>query len=218
MAQGVSHRIFRPNHWVPSTTTTQPGRLETPAPPRSEQRACVGADSVWSSRKAAAATRGFPAANCQPRRPWGRQRLPSHVRLPAPPPGGRPGPGARGRPSGQDKVTGKRRQPARNKAPVPECERTPLRGQRPAPRSRARLRRADSAETRKAAPSRRKPGERAAAGWQPRTREGKAEAAYLRESWRSSPFCPLEHTGGTGAPKDFRSPPPPPRTNRGAAL
>lgn len=38
---------------------------------------------------------------------------------------------------------------------------------------------------------------------------GKGKAAYLRESWRSSPFCPLEHTDGTGAPKDFRSPPPP---------
>ena len=39
----------------------------------------------------------------------------------------------------------------------------------------------------------------------------KGKTAYLRESWRSSPFCPLEHTDGTGAPKNFRSSPLPRR-------
>lgn len=97
--------------------------------------------------------------------------------LPRPPPRSLsrspPPQAARARLSGPSKTTRKRQHPARNKAPVPECERTPLRGQRPAPTSGA----GPAAPTRPRPEipprRRRKPRERAAAGWLPRSRVGR---------------------------------------------
>lgn len=103
-----------------------------------DRQACAEAASVRSGPKAAAVIQGFPGVNCRRQRSGGeRDGLPR----PPPPesPRSPPEQAARARLSGQSKRTRKHQEPGRNKAPVPECERTPLRGQRPAPTSGAGL-------------------------------------------------------------------------------
>lgn len=183
MTPGGSYRVLRRNRFgqEPHNLTQAPGdariaelRTNRPAWEPAPLRAARQRQPISASR--------LPTANDSAR---GARETPSH--RPPPPQSSRASP--RGRPSGRGGSQGGTKRRSRGTRGRHYAGSGLRRGAEQGPAAR------DSARTgeAKAKPPRGR-WRRARRGWRAEAARGQAGAAYLRESWRSSPSCPLEHT------------------------